>query len=149
MSDHTAASGSIRAQRSLTGTLAVVFVAASVVGATGCSDDSNESSAASTSSSSSTTASTEEQPKEELVAEFRGSSDTETTQFTVEEGWELRFEIETGNLTVSLLDQAGADLAELVSQEGPGGGSIYPTQTGAFSLRVAATGTWLIRVFSH
>ena len=89
------------------------------------------------------------EPIEEQVAEFRGSGDNVTQTFDVKPGWELRWEVEGARLAVSLVDQSGQSVAELVNQDSTGGGSVYPRQTGTYSLHITGQGDWLIRVFNH
>lgn len=84
-----------------------------------------------------------------LVAEYTGSSDSDTQSFNVEKGWELRYEIESGHLKATLVDANGKSVADLMNADGPGGGSVYPSQTGTFSLHVVANGAWTIRIFNH
>src|SRR4051794_30617743 len=84
----------------------------------------------STSSSSGT-------PKEHLVATFKGNSATTTKSFAVKKGWELRYEIENKKpITIDLLGASGAKVARLVDFKGPGGGSVYPSPTGTFTVKI-------------
>jgi hypothetical protein len=115
-----------------------------------CSGSSGGTASPKSSSLSPSTSSSSGTPKEHLVATFKGSSATTTKSFTVKKGWELRYEVEIKKpITVDLLGASGAKVARLASFKGPGGGSVYPSQTGAFSLKITSTGQWLVRVFNH
>ena len=98
---------------------------------------------------SSTSAGSPSEPIEEQIAEFRGSGETTTKEFEVKLGWELRWEVEGDHLGVTLVDKSGRPVDELVNQDGTGGGSDYPRQTGTYSLHMTGQGDWLIRVFNH
>jgi hypothetical protein len=99
--------------------------------------------------SSSPSVSSKPSLKEELVQSFTGAKDTTTATFTVKAGWEVRYEIQAGQLTVSLMDGTGKPVGQLVNAKAPAGGSVYPKQIGTFSLKITATGKYLVRVFDH
>lgn len=88
-------------------------------------------------------------PTNYVVARFTGSGSETTRSFTVSPGWELQFQINAGTMSIELLDGAGSPLARLVNNTGPGGGSLFPSQSGTVALKITAKTKWLVRVIGH
>src|SRR5207249_8211563 len=88
-------------------------------------------------------------PSGKVAHSFTGVTATTTGSFSVSKGWELRFQINRGPITIDLVTPAGKEVAQLIKYKGPGGGSLFPQQVGKYALRVAAKATWRVQVVNH
>ena len=122
--------------------LTPVLVAALVIVTAACSD--GTSPASSTSSRSSPAS---QRVGSELVAEFSGSGDQETAEFTVQEGWEIRWE--TSGESFRFAITGDKDFGTVVDQQGEGGGVTNPAGQGAFRLFITAVGPWTVSIFNR
>ena len=82
-----------------------------------------------------------------MVAQFTGDGDQDTNDFTVKEGWEIRWE--TTGATFKFAITGTQDLGTVVDHPGEGGGSTFPTGSGTFRIHVTAQGQWTIRIVDH
>ena len=84
--------------------------------------------------------------EQEFVAEFKGNSDQRTKSFTVNEGWEIRWETHGQSLKVAI--SGDQNLGTVINQDGAGGGATYPVASGTYQLVITADGRWTITVIN-
>ena len=83
----------------------------------------------------------------DVVAEFNGDGDQETKSFTVNDGWEIRWETTGESLQVAITGDT--DIGTVVDQPAAGGGATYPVGSGKVHLEIKARGPWTIKIVNH
>lgn len=83
----------------------------------------------------------------DVVAEFNGSADQKTKPFTVNDGWEIRWETTGESLQVAI--RGDLDIDNVVNQPAAGGGATYPVGSGKVQLEIKARGPWTIKIVNH
>jgi hypothetical protein len=85
--------------------------------------------------------------QDESKAVLRESAEGSRTlrPFTVQDGWELRWESSAG-LSLFLLNEKGDPIDSLASTRKAGTGSTYHQKGGRYSIKVVTLGEWTISV---
>src|SRR5258708_4260381 len=78
--------------------------------------------------------------EQDLVATFKGGSNQRTKSFTVNDGWEIRWETNGQRFQVAI--RGDQNLGTVIDQEGAGGGATYPVGSGTYQLDITADGRW-------
>jgi hypothetical protein len=79
-----------------------------------------------------------------VVLEISGSSDQTSEPFVVTEGWQIQWQIESGQLQFGLKGDQNID--SIIDYLGPASGITSPVPVGTFRLVVKASGPWAITV---
>ena len=79
-----------------------------------------------------------------LVAEFSGTGNQDTKEFTVKKGWEIRWETKAGTFQMAIT--GAQDFGKVVDHPGEGSGATFPIGAGTFQLHITADGPWMVRV---
>lgn len=79
-----------------------------------------------------------------VVLEISGSSDLTSEPFMVSEGWQVQWQIESGELKFGLRGDQNIDT--VIDYPGPASGITSPVPVGTFRLVVKASGPWSITV---
>ena len=85
---------------------------------------------------------------EQVVFTQSANGTRNTRPFTVEDRWELRWDIKSSNLTVYLFTANGdpKGVFPIVTQSKPGASSSYYPKAGSYYLKVITEGDWTITV---
>ena len=85
---------------------------------------------------------------ERTVFELAGNGTRNTRPFTVQERWEVRWDLKTDHFEVHLFTATGDRQGRLPigRQDGPGQGATFRPDGGNFYLKIIAKGDWKISV---
>lgn len=87
-------------------------------------------------------------PGSDVVTQFAGTGNSETPEFQVAEGWEIRWETQGKSLDIAVAAEQGSGPV-LRFKDGPGGGTTSPTTAGKVRLQVKSDGKWNLIIVNH
>lgn len=83
---------------------------------------------------------------EQVVFREAASGTKNTRPFTVQDGWELRWEVRGNTFAAFLHTADGQAIAELASVGKPGPGATFHPKGGTYFLEIIARGDWTVTV---
>ncbi len=84
---------------------------------------------------------------ERVVAAFEGNGSQATRPFTVQDGWEIRWDFSGDLLIINIYTETGSIVkASAANQDGSGSGSAFQPRGGSYYLDIGAIGSWTVTV---
>ncbi len=86
--------------------------------------------------------------EEIAILQLTGNGTRNTSPFTVQDKWEVRWDARTEHLAIYLYKATGEaqGMLPIATQDGPGTGATYRPDGGSYYLKIMARGDWAISI---